>query len=190
MYQWWRGKLTTCKSGSFLLRVFLSWKLPVMCFPPTLGLRNLKFKWFVLWCANLTDYNCRKQKFAGLHVQYSVSHIYVFGSCVRKEETLESDIDFLAEFNDNASLFDQIGLQKGLPICWNAKLMWFHPLLWPIPISGRTSPKIWRLYDKLPPANQLYAENNWKNLWGNWLLPWRFHGLPCCNKMELQSHLS
>ena len=46
--------------------------------------------------------------------RHHVSRIFVFGSCARREETPESDIDFLAEFNDNASLFDQIGMQQAL----------------------------------------------------------------------------
>lgn len=46
--------------------------------------------------------------------QHHASRVYVFGSCARREETPESDIDFLAEFNDNASLFDQIGMQQAL----------------------------------------------------------------------------
>ena len=46
--------------------------------------------------------------------RHNASRIFVFGSCARREETPESDIDFLAEFNDNASLFDQIGMQQAL----------------------------------------------------------------------------
>ena len=46
--------------------------------------------------------------------RHKVDQVFVFGSCARKEETPESDIDFLAEFNDNASLFDQIGMQQAL----------------------------------------------------------------------------
>jgi len=37
--------------------------------------------------------------------------IAVFGSVARGEETSESDIDFLVEFEPEASLFDQAGLQ-------------------------------------------------------------------------------
>ena len=40
--------------------------------------------------------------------------VYVFGSCARKEENPESDIDFLAEFNSNATLFDHSGLELDL----------------------------------------------------------------------------
>ena len=46
--------------------------------------------------------------------RHNAEKVYVFGSCARKEETPESDIDFLADFNGNASLFDQIGMQLDL----------------------------------------------------------------------------
>ena len=44
----------------------------------------------------------------------NAERVYVFGSCARKEETPESDVDFLADFNNNASLFDQAGLELDL----------------------------------------------------------------------------
>ena len=40
--------------------------------------------------------------------------VYVFGSCARKEETPESDVDFLVEFQDGATLFDHVGLRLDL----------------------------------------------------------------------------
>jgi len=43
--------------------------------------------------------------------KHNAEKVYVFGSCARKEETPESDIDLLVEFN-NASLFDHIRLEK------------------------------------------------------------------------------
>ncbi len=46
--------------------------------------------------------------------KHNARKVYVFGSCARKEETPESDVDFLADFNDKASLFDQVGLQLAL----------------------------------------------------------------------------
>ena len=46
--------------------------------------------------------------------RHNASKVYVFGSCARKEETPDSDIDFLAEFNPNASLFDHAGLEYDL----------------------------------------------------------------------------
>ena len=40
--------------------------------------------------------------------------IYVFVSCARKEETPDSDIDFIAEFKEHATLFDHAGLELDL----------------------------------------------------------------------------
>ena len=46
--------------------------------------------------------------------RHNAEKVYVFGSCARREETPESDIDLLADFNGNASLFDQIGMKLAL----------------------------------------------------------------------------
>ncbi len=46
--------------------------------------------------------------------RYNARKVYIFGSCARKEETRGSDVDFLADFNDKASLFDQVGMQLAL----------------------------------------------------------------------------
>ena len=46
--------------------------------------------------------------------RYKVGKLYVFGSCARKEETPQSDVDFLADFTPSASLFDQCGLKVDL----------------------------------------------------------------------------
>jgi len=43
--------------------------------------------------------------------KHNAEKVYVFGSCAREEETPESDIDLLVEFN-NASLFDHIRLEQ------------------------------------------------------------------------------
>lgn len=42
--------------------------------------------------------------------RYKVRGISLFGSFVRGEQGTSSDIDLLAEFEDNADLFDLIGL--------------------------------------------------------------------------------
>ena len=46
--------------------------------------------------------------------KHNAEKLYVFGSCARKEETPESDVDFLVEFQDGASLFDHVGLRLDL----------------------------------------------------------------------------
>ncbi len=42
--------------------------------------------------------------------RYKVREIGLFGSFVRGEQTASSDVDVLAEFEDEADLFDLIGL--------------------------------------------------------------------------------
>ena len=66
--------------------------------------------------------------------KHNVEKMYVFGSCARKEETPESDIDFLADFNNEASLFDQVGLQLELADALNCKVD-------VIPFSSLTDPE-------------------------------------------------
>ncbi|MBR2964305.1 MAG: nucleotidyltransferase family protein [Lentisphaeria bacterium] len=43
--------------------------------------------------------------------KHKADKVYVFGSCARKEETPESDVDFLVELQKGASLFDLMDLQ-------------------------------------------------------------------------------
>jgi predicted nucleotidyltransferase len=43
--------------------------------------------------------------------RYKVREISLFGSFVRGEQKESSDIDLLAEFDENADLFDLIGLE-------------------------------------------------------------------------------
>ena len=50
----------------------------------------------------------------GIAQRNSARRLFVFGSCARREETPGSDIDFIAEFNDSASLFDHAGLELAL----------------------------------------------------------------------------
>ena len=43
--------------------------------------------------------------------RHKVEKLWVFGSCARKEEREDSDIDFLVEFRPRASLLDQVHLR-------------------------------------------------------------------------------
>ena len=45
--------------------------------------------------------------------KYKGDDVYVFGSCARKEETPDSDIDLMITFN-GTTLFDLVGLGDGL----------------------------------------------------------------------------
>ena len=43
--------------------------------------------------------------------RHCAERVWVFGSCARKEETPESDVDLLIGFNHGATLFDQVSIQ-------------------------------------------------------------------------------
>ncbi|MBU0610955.1 MAG: nucleotidyltransferase domain-containing protein [Armatimonadetes bacterium] len=49
-----------------------------------------------------------------LAAKHKAHNVRVFGSVVRGEDGPESDVDFLVEFEDEADLFDQIGLRLDL----------------------------------------------------------------------------
>ena len=46
--------------------------------------------------------------------KHKAAKVYVFGSCARMEETPDSDVDSIAEFQPHSSLFDLGGLQYDL----------------------------------------------------------------------------
>ena len=43
--------------------------------------------------------------------RHNAEKLYVFGSCARREETPDSDVDFIADFREHATLFDVVGLE-------------------------------------------------------------------------------
>ena len=46
--------------------------------------------------------------------KHNAAKVYVFGSCARKEETSDSDIDILVEPTSEATLFDFMDIQDEL----------------------------------------------------------------------------
>ena len=55
-----------------------------------------------------------KDEILRIAVKNNARKVYVFGSCARKEETSESDIDFVADFKDHSTLFNVVGLELDL----------------------------------------------------------------------------
>jgi len=51
--------------------------------------------------------------------RYNGRSVYVFGSCARKEERPDSDIDFLVDFGPGATIFGMADLQDGLQSLFN-----------------------------------------------------------------------
>ena len=55
-----------------------------------------------------------KDEIIRIAIKNNARKVYVFGSCARKEETCESDIDFVADFKDHSTLFNVVGLELDL----------------------------------------------------------------------------
>jgi len=55
-----------------------------------------------------------KQHFPEIKEKYSVSYLGVFGSYVRGEQTKDSDLDVLVEFDEKPGLFEYIELEDYL----------------------------------------------------------------------------
>jgi len=51
-----------------------------------------------------------------------IGKVFVFGSCARKEERPDSDIDFLVDFEPGASLFDHVHMRDGLSDLFGVKV--------------------------------------------------------------------
>ena len=55
-----------------------------------------------------------KDEILRIAVKNNARKVYVFGSCARKEETSESDTDFVADFKEHSTLFNVVGLELDL----------------------------------------------------------------------------
>ena len=57
-----------------------------------------------------------------IKIKYKVKSIGIFGSYINNEQTDDSDIDFLVEFEENADLFHYVGLTFFLEEQFNKKV--------------------------------------------------------------------
>ncbi len=55
-----------------------------------------------------------KKEIRQIACRHNAKRLYVFGSCARREERPGSDIDFVADFQQGATLFDHAGLELEL----------------------------------------------------------------------------
>ena len=62
----------------------------------------------------LDEIRAKRDEIYAIARKHKAEKLWVFGSCARKEERPDSDVDFLVKFNDGASLFDQGAIQVGL----------------------------------------------------------------------------
>ncbi len=54
----------------------------------------------------LDEIRAKRDEIYAIAKNHKAEKLWVFGSVARKEETPESDVDFLVEFNNKATLFD------------------------------------------------------------------------------------
>jgi uncharacterized protein len=65
--------------------------------------------------ANLIDnLRQRREEILAITDKYHADNIRLFGSVARGDERLDSDVDFLVDFQLGSTLFDQIGLIEAL----------------------------------------------------------------------------
>jgi len=62
----------------------------------------------------LDTIHAKRDEVRRLARRYNGRAVYVFGSCARKEETPDSDIDFLVDFGPGTTLFGMADLQNDL----------------------------------------------------------------------------
>jgi predicted nucleotidyltransferase len=70
----------------------------------------------------LDEIMAKRDEIRALAQTYKVLRIFVFGSCARKEETPDSDIDFLMDFNIDSSWKDQRDFRNELERIFNSKV--------------------------------------------------------------------
>lgn len=64
--------------------------------------------------ATLEDLRARRQDILAVALRHRASRIRVIGSVARGDATVQSDVDFLVDFEPEASLLDQVGLIQDL----------------------------------------------------------------------------
>ena len=67
----------------------------------------------------LDTIHAKRDEVRRLARRYNGRAVYVFGSCARKEEKPESDIDFLVDFAPGTTLFGMADLKDGLQALFN-----------------------------------------------------------------------
>ena len=63
----------------------------------------------------LDEIRAKRDEIYAIARRHKAEKLWVFGSCARKEERPDSDIDFLVKFSSGASLFDQ-GVGQGVDV--------------------------------------------------------------------------
>ena len=62
----------------------------------------------------LDEIRAKRDEIYAVARAHKAEKLWVFGSCARKEETPDSDVDFLVEFGEGASLLSHVHLMNAL----------------------------------------------------------------------------
>ena len=70
----------------------------------------------------LDEIRAKRDEIYAVARAHKAEKLWVFGSCARKEETPESDVDFLVKFGDDAEFGAQVRLGDDLKSYFNRKV--------------------------------------------------------------------
>ncbi len=62
----------------------------------------------------MDEMHAKRDEIYAIARKHKAEKLWVFGSCARKEERPDSDVDFLVRFGNGTSLFDQGALRMDL----------------------------------------------------------------------------
>jgi len=62
----------------------------------------------------LDEVRAKRDEIYSLAKKHKAEKLWVFGSCARKEETPESDVDFLVKFDESVGFRDYYAIENGL----------------------------------------------------------------------------
>ena len=62
----------------------------------------------------LDEIRAKRDEIYAIARKHKAERLWVFGSCARKEENPDSDVDLLVKFNDNASMLDLVHIRNGV----------------------------------------------------------------------------
>jgi len=62
----------------------------------------------------LDEIRAKRDEIYAIARKHKAEKLWVFGSCARKEERTNSDVDFLATFSPDTTIFDYVRIQDSL----------------------------------------------------------------------------
>ena len=62
----------------------------------------------------LDEIRAKRDEIYAIARRHKAEKLWAFGSCARKEERPDSDVDFMVQYGSRYNLFDAIDLQSGL----------------------------------------------------------------------------